>query len=109
MSTGYNRDRFCTAIATKHIEYMARGIDEYWIIDPERRQATVCCWDNGLYEDTIFAANEPLKSAVVPEFNLSPSRFLPTVKFCKQLLSKAIQDRRALSLLGCFLISNNTT
>ena len=66
-----NRDR---DYRYKHTEYMARGIDEYWIIDPERRQATVCCWDNGLYEDTIFAANEPLKSAVVPEFNLSPER-----------------------------------
>ncbi|WP_161635048.1 hypothetical protein [Leptolyngbya sp. Heron Island J] len=41
---------------------------------PELRQVTVCCWDNGLYEDTVFTANEPLKSAIVPELNLSPGQ-----------------------------------
>ncbi len=66
-----NRDR---DYRYKHTEYMARGIAEYWIVDPELRQITVCCWDNGLYEDKVFAAGKPLKSAVIPEFNLSPDQ-----------------------------------
>ncbi|MBE9067042.1 Uma2 family endonuclease [Leptolyngbya cf. ectocarpi LEGE 11479] len=68
-----NRDR---DYRYKHTEYMARCIAEYWIIDPELRQVTVCRWDNGLYEDMIFAADEPLKSSLVPDFSLSPSQIL---------------------------------
>lgn len=66
-----NRDR---DYRYKHTEYMARCIAEYWIVDPELRQVTVCRWDNGLYEDTIFAADKPLKSSLVSDFNLSPSQ-----------------------------------
>lgn len=68
-----NRDR---DYRYKHTEYMARCIAEYWIVDPELHQVTVCRWDNGLYEDTIFAADEPLKSSLVNDFRLSPSQIL---------------------------------
>ena len=37
----------------KHTEYAARGIPEYWIVDPQDRQITVCKWVDGAYEDTI--------------------------------------------------------
>lgn len=66
-----NRDR---DYRYKHTEYMARCIAEYWIVDPELRQVTVCRWDNGLYEDTIFAADEPIKSSLVTDLSLSPSQ-----------------------------------
>ncbi|MEM7064203.1 MAG: Uma2 family endonuclease [Cyanobacteria bacterium P01_B01_bin.77] len=66
-----NRDR---DYRYKHTEYMARCIAEYRIVDPELCQVTVCCWDNGLYEDTIFTADEPIKSSLVADFNLSPSQ-----------------------------------
>ncbi len=58
----------------KHTEYMARDTAEYRIVDPELRQVTVCCWDNGLYEDTVFAADEPLKSSLIKDLNLTPSQ-----------------------------------
>ncbi|MBW4443603.1 MAG: Uma2 family endonuclease [Plectolyngbya sp. WJT66-NPBG17] len=38
----------------KRTEYAARGIAEYWIIDPEECQVTVCQWVEGQYEDKIF-------------------------------------------------------
>lgn len=63
-----NRDR---DYRYKYAEYAARGIDEYWIVDPETRQVTLCRWVNGLYEDTVFQAAEPIKSELVPNFGLT--------------------------------------
>lgn len=60
----------------KHTEYAARGITEYWIIDRETQKVTVCLWVNGKYEDTIYTGDTPLKSTVIPEFNLSVSQIL---------------------------------
>lgn len=60
----------------KHTEYAARGITEYWIIDRETQQVTVCLWVNGKYEDTVYTGDTPLKSTVIPEFNLSASQIL---------------------------------
>ncbi|MEO1134934.1 MAG: Uma2 family endonuclease, partial [Cyanobacteria bacterium J06639_1] len=47
-----NRDRY---YRFKHTEYAARGISEYWIIDPEAQKITVCLWVNGRYEDTVYS------------------------------------------------------
>lgn len=55
----------------KHTEYAARGIAEYWIVDPETKQVTLCLWVNGRYEDRLYSGAEPLKSTVVPAFRLT--------------------------------------
>jgi Uma2 family endonuclease len=55
----------------KHTEYAARGIAEYWIVDPETTQVTLCLWVNGRYEDRLYSGAEPLKSTVVPAFRLT--------------------------------------
>jgi Uma2 family endonuclease len=55
----------------KHTEYAARGIAEYWIVDPETRQVTLCLWVNGQYEDQIYSGTETLQSTVVPGFGLT--------------------------------------
>lgn len=63
-----NRDR---DYRYKHTEYAARGIAEYWIVDPETRQVTLCQWVNGQYEDTVFQGAEPIQSTLVPDFALT--------------------------------------
>jgi Uma2 family endonuclease len=68
-----NRDR---DYRYKRTEYAARGIAEYWIIDPERQQLTLCLWVNGQYEDTIYAADTPLASTVIPDFKLSTAQIM---------------------------------
>ncbi|MBW4551112.1 MAG: Uma2 family endonuclease [Aphanocapsa sp. GSE-SYN-MK-11-07L] len=66
-----NRDR---DYRYKRTEYAARGIAEYWIIDPEMEQITLCLWVNGQYEDTVYAGDAAIVSTVVPSFDLSPAQ-----------------------------------
>ncbi|WP_392533014.1 Uma2 family endonuclease [Nostoc sp. C117] len=35
----------------KRTEYPARGITEYWIVDSDLKQITLCKWVQGQYED----------------------------------------------------------
>ena len=65
-----NRDR---DYRYKRTEYAARGMAEYWIVDPETRQVTVCQWDNGLYEDRVYAESDRIQSVIVPNFALTPA------------------------------------
>ncbi len=68
-----NRDR---DYRYKRTEYAAREIAEYWIIDPEQQQVTLCLWVNGQYEDTLYTGNTPLASTIVPGFTLSAAQVL---------------------------------
>ncbi len=52
----------------KHTEYAARGITEYWIVDPEEHQIIVCKWVDGQYEDTLVKGANRIKSEVIPQF-----------------------------------------
>jgi Uma2 family endonuclease len=55
----------------KRTEYAARGIAEYWIVDPEEQRITVCKWVDGQYEDQIFVGEARVESTVVPGFELT--------------------------------------
>lgn len=55
----------------KHTEYAARGIAEYWIIDPEERRITVCVWVDGQYEDKICVGKTRIESTVISGFELT--------------------------------------
>lgn len=70
-ATFYERD-----YRYKRTEYAAREIAEYWIIDPEQQQVTVCLWVNGQYEDTLYTGDTPLASTLVPGFTLSAAQVL---------------------------------
>lgn len=58
----------------KRTEYAARGIVEYWIVDPQTRQITVCKWVDGQYEDTVFTGASRIQSDVVPTWELTVER-----------------------------------
>lgn len=78
VSTGQkNRDR---DYRHKYAEYVARGVAEYWIIDPEMQQVTLCLWVNGQYEDIIYIDDRPLDSTVIPDFKLSAVQILAFVQ-----------------------------
>ena len=68
-----NRDR---DYRYKRTEYAARAIAEYWIIDPEMQQVTVCLWVNGQYEDAVYQGDQPIQSTVIPGFALSAAQIL---------------------------------
>jgi len=55
----------------KRTEYAAREIMEYWIVDPETQQVTLCKWIDGQYEDTIVSGEYSLPSEVVPDWGLT--------------------------------------
>ncbi len=65
-----NRDR---DYRYKRTEYAARGIAEYWIVDPETQQVTICQWNNGLYEDMVFMGSDRIQSTIAPDFALTPT------------------------------------
>ncbi len=68
-----NRDR---DYRYKRTEYAARGISEYWIVDPEMQKITLCLWVNGQYEDTIYTSDMTISSTVIPGFGLSAAQIL---------------------------------
>lgn len=55
----------------KRTEYAARGIAEYWIVDPEMQQITVCKWVEGQYEDTAFTGTSRIESDLIPNWERS--------------------------------------
>ena len=55
----------------KHTEYAAREIAEYWIVDPEMEQITVCKWVEGKYEDTLIIGDQSINSEVIPDWQLT--------------------------------------
>ena len=68
----------------KRTEYAARGVAEYWIIDPKAQRITLCLWVEGQYEDTIYEGvgkafpekNQPVQSTIIEAFHLSAAQIL---------------------------------
>ncbi len=57
----------------KRLEYLAFGILEYWIIDPEKRQVAILYRDGDLWRERTFHDDQPLVSLVLPEFKTTPA------------------------------------
>jgi Uma2 family endonuclease len=60
----------------KRTEYAARGIAEYWIIDPEEHRITVCKWVEGQYEDQVHTGDSRIQSDFIPAFDLTAEQIL---------------------------------
>ncbi len=60
----------------KRSEYAARGIIEYWIVDPQREKVTVLSLVDGLYEETVFEGSQAIISTVLTNFHASATKVL---------------------------------
>ncbi len=60
----------------KRTEYGARGIVEYWIVDPIAQQITLLEWVEGLYEEQVYGLGDRLRSTLFPALDLTSDRIL---------------------------------
>jgi Uma2 family endonuclease len=60
----------------KRSEYAARGITEYWIVDPILHKVTVLEWVEGFYEEKVFAGNEQIISPWLGNLELTAVQVL---------------------------------
>lgn len=60
----------------KRSEYAARGIAEYWIVDPMQQRVTVLEWVEGLYEEQVYEGENPIASPLFGALNLTTSQIL---------------------------------
>ncbi|NER38905.1 MAG: Uma2 family endonuclease [Oscillatoria sp. SIO1A7] len=51
----------------KRAQYQARGIAEYWIVDPIQQQITVLTLVAGLYEEAVFSKDAAIVSPLLSE------------------------------------------
>ncbi|MBW4615924.1 MAG: Uma2 family endonuclease [Desmonostoc vinosum HA7617-LM4] len=60
----------------KRSEYAARGIAEYWIVDPQTNKIAVLTLVDGFYEATKFIGNTAIVSTIFPELQLTAQQIL---------------------------------
>jgi Uma2 family endonuclease len=60
----------------KRSEYAARQIPEYWIVDPILNQVTVLELVEGLYEEQVYIAEQPISSPQFSQFTLTAQQIL---------------------------------
>lgn len=66
-----NRDR---DYRFKRSEYAARGIAEYWIVDPQENKVTVLLLDNGLYQENVYQDNDSIDSQLFTQLQLTANQ-----------------------------------
>jgi Uma2 family endonuclease len=66
-----NRDR---DYRYKRSEYAARGIAEYWIVDPQESKVTVLLLDNGLYQENVYQDDDLVNSQLLTQLQLTASQ-----------------------------------
>ncbi|MBD2497129.1 Uma2 family endonuclease [Nostoc sp. FACHB-280] len=60
----------------KRSEYAARGIPEYWIVDPEKALITLLILVDGLYEESVFQGTDIIQSITFPLLDLTAAQIL---------------------------------
>jgi Uma2 family endonuclease len=56
----------------KRSEYAAIAVPEYWIVDPKEGKVTVLIFNEGLYDETVFAGEEQIISPQFPDLKITP-------------------------------------
>ncbi|MBD2329981.1 Uma2 family endonuclease [Alkalinema sp. FACHB-956] len=60
----------------KRSEYAARGIEEYWIVDPTQAKVTIFTLVAGFYEEQVFTKRDRIISPHYPDFGLTVAQLL---------------------------------
>lgn len=60
----------------KKTEYAARGISEYWIVDPIKQRVTVLTLEEGLYEESVFEGDTLIISGRLQNLELTAAQLL---------------------------------
>jgi Uma2 family endonuclease len=60
----------------KRSEYAARGIAEYWIVDPLQQQVTVLEWVEGFYEEKVYIGSTQVISPLLGNLELTAEQVL---------------------------------
>ena len=64
----------------KRSEYAARGITEYWIVDPIAQKVTVFEWVEGFYEEKIYGGDQAITSPIFSNLELTAAEILQITK-----------------------------
>lgn len=62
--------------ADKRAQYQARGILEYWLLDPEQQIVMVLTLVNGVYQEAVFRGGDCVISPTFPTFSLTAEQVL---------------------------------
>jgi Uma2 family endonuclease len=65
----------------KRSEYAARGIAEYWIVDPIQKQITILELVEGFYEEKVYRNSDRLNSPLLTQIDLTAEQVLQDVNF----------------------------
>ena len=60
----------------KRSEYAARGIAEYWIVDPIAQKVTILEWVEGFYDELVYEGDRAIASKVFPALELTAAQVL---------------------------------
>ncbi len=63
----------------KRSEYAARGIPEYWIIDPMAERVTILQWSEGYYEQQIYRDDKTINSPLLGKLTLTAAEILQAI------------------------------
>ncbi len=58
---------------TKREEYLAYGIEEYWIVDPIKKRVVVLIRDGDAWVERVFSGNQKAQGLVLPGFWARPN------------------------------------
>ncbi len=54
----------------KRAQYQARGIQEYWIVDPQAEKITILTLNEWLYDEAVFTKDQAIASAFLENLNV---------------------------------------